>query len=122
MADIPPPNSIAEAQRLLDVWERLSRTHVMAGGGCACGVGGVVVALEDFEQDIADYLHTEAGRLQRTDVAAFLEAHGRKGELWSIPTLLTTLTGSNAQPHAAISSFVLERLGRTLLSFEKLHG
>ena len=42
---------------MLNIWERLGPTHMMVGTGCSCGIGGVVVALADFEQDIADYLY-----------------------------------------------------------------
>ena len=113
-----------EARRLLETWDRLSRAHVMVGAGCSCGIGGVVVALEDFEQDIADYLQAEAERLERHDVLKFLGEQAREGNLWSISKLLVGL----AQPSepglfdSGASTFLLERLTRTLQSFEKLHG
>jgi hypothetical protein len=84
----------------------------------------VLVALEDFEQDIADYLQAEAERLDRQDVLTYIGQEARSGELWSITKLLTSL----AQPAASVfyeaggSTFLLDRLGRTLQSFEKLHG
>jgi hypothetical protein len=113
-----------EARRLLDTWDRLGRAHMMIGAGCSCGIGGVAVALEDFEQDIADYLQAEAERLDRQDVLKYLQEHAREGELWSISRLL----GGIAQPTdfqvhgSGASTFLLERLSRTLQSFEKLHG
>jgi hypothetical protein len=113
-----------EARRLLDTWDRLGRAHMMIGAGCSCGIGGVAIALEDFEQDIADYLQAEAERLDRHDVLKYLQEQAREGELWSISRLL----GAIAQPtdlHAyesGVSTFLLERLSRTLQSFEKLHG
>jgi hypothetical protein len=116
--------SALEARRLLETWERLGRAHMMIGASCSCGVGGVVVALEDFEQDIADYLQAEAERLERHDVLEFLGDKAREGELWSISKLLAGL----AQPSGCgflepgASAFLLERLARTLQSFEKLHG
>ena len=111
------------ARRLLETWDRLGRAHMMIGPGCSCGIGGVVVALEDFEQDIADYLQAEAERLDRDDVLKYLGESGRDGELWNISKLL----GGLAQPIEAgcepgASTFLLERLARTLDSFEKLHG
>jgi hypothetical protein len=72
-----------QAQRLLETWDRLGRAHMMIGAGCSCGIGGVVLALEDFEQDIADYLQAEAERLERQDVLRYLAAQAREGELWS---------------------------------------
>jgi len=113
-----------EARRLLDAWDRLGRAHMMIGAGCSCGIGGVAIALEDFEQDIADYLQAEAERLDRHDVLKYLQEQAREGGLWSISRLL----GGIAQPtdfqayESGVSTFLLERLSRTLQSFEKLHG
>src|SRR5262245_4912502 len=76
-------DSAVEARRLLETWDRLGRTHMMIGAGCSCGMGGVVVALEDFEQDIADYLQSEAERLDRHDVLKCLGEQAREGDLWS---------------------------------------
>jgi hypothetical protein len=122
--DRPFGENILQAQRLLETWDRLGRAHMMIGAGCSCGTGGVVVTLEDFEQDIADYLQAEAERLERQDVLTYLAQQGREGELWSISKLLIGL----AQPTGSGSSdaggryFLLERLARTLNSFEQLHG
>jgi hypothetical protein len=122
--DGPLRNSMVEAQQLLDKWDRLGRAHMMIGGACSCGMGGVLVALEDFEQDIVDYLQAEAERLGRGDVLQYMGEHGREGDLWSISKLLTGL----AQPSEDVAidggtrTFLLERLARTLQSFEKLHG
>jgi len=73
--------SAGEAQRLLESWQRLGRAHMMVGGACSCGIGGVLVALEDFEQDIADYLQGEAERLERQDVLAYMGQEAREGEV-----------------------------------------
>jgi hypothetical protein len=122
--DHPPHESIREARRLMDTWDRLGRAHMMIAAGCSCGIGGVVVALEDFEQDIADYLQAEAERLERHDVLMLLGEHAREGELWSISKLLGGLAhpprSGFCEPRS--STFLLERLARTLDSFEKLHG
>src|SRR6476660_10282327 len=85
---------ILKAQHLLETWDRLARAHTMIGAGCSCGIGGVVVVLEDFEQDIVDYLHAEAERLDRDDVLTLLGQHGREGDQWSISKLLDGLTQS----------------------------
>jgi len=120
----PSNESVLEARRLLDTWGRLGRAHMMVGAGCSCGRGGVVVALEDFEQDIADYLHVEAERLDRHDVLKCLGEYAREGEAWSISKLLSGLgqPADTGACDAGARTFVLERLGRTLQSFEKLHG
>jgi hypothetical protein len=121
--EVPRDGALA-ARGVLELWDRLSRTHAMVGGSCACGAAGVVVALEDFEQDIADYLHAEAERLGRADVMACLDSHGREGDAWSIAKLLNSFAdpGAGAACETSVETFVLERLGRTLQSFEKLHG
>jgi hypothetical protein len=122
--DRPFGENILQSQRLLETWDRLGRAHMMIGAGCSCGIGGVVVALEDFEQDIADYLQAEAERLERQDVLTYLAQQGREGELWSISKLLIGLaqpTGSGSS-EAGARYFLLERLARTLNSFEQLHG
>ena len=113
-----------EAQRLLNIWERLGRTHMMVGAGCSCGIGGVVVALADFEQDIADYLYAEAEREERKDVITCLENYAREGDMWSISRLLSRLgqERDDGPGNAGAGTFVLQRLARTLESFEKLHG
>ena len=102
--DRPFDEIILQAQRLLETWDRLGRAHMMIGAGCSCGIGGVVVALEDFEQDIADYLQAEAERLERQDVLRYLAAQAREGELWSISKLLigfAQLTGSGSREAGA---------------------
>ena len=76
--DRPFDEIILQAQRLLETWDRLGRAHMMIGAGCSCGIGGVVVALEDFEQDIADYLQAEAERLDRQDVLNVLGGTGAR--------------------------------------------
>jgi hypothetical protein len=116
---IPAQETMLEAQRLLDAWDRLGRSHMMIGAGCSCGIGGIAVALEDFEQDIVDYLQGDAERLNRHDVLEYLAEHCREGELWSVSRLLAGLT-QPCDPDAG--AFLLERLARTLQSFERLHG
>lgn len=112
--------TILEARRLLETWERLGRAHMIIGSGCSCGIGGVVVALEDFEQDIAEYLQAEADRLDRHDALKVLEEQARQGDQWSISKLLGSLAQLGDNPGAG--TFLVECLARTLDSFEKLHG
>ena len=132
MAERPPVNTdpredpCGEAKRLLGLWETLSRAHVSMGAGCGCGAGGVTLVLEDFEQDIADYLLGEAERNKRTEVIAFLQAHAfvEETQLWSLSHLLTALVDEDGsiQPVEEIRAGLLQRMGRTLSSFAKLHG
>ncbi len=113
----------AAAQRLMELWDRLANAHTMIGAGCSCGAGGIAVALADFEQDIVDYLQAEGERRNRHDVLSFLAENAREAERWSIAKLLGSLSGMPAQPVSDdVAAFILERLSRTLQSFEKLHG
>lgn len=111
----------AAALLLLQTWERLGRSHKMLGGGCSCGAAGIALGLADFEQDIVDYLRNEGEAYQRRDVLALLEQLARNEGRWSVDKLL----GCLAQPAGAIdpaaAKFILERLTRTVLSFETLH-
>lgn len=128
MAEQPAVNTDprAEAQRLLGLWETLARQHVSMGAGCACGAGGVTLLLEDFEQDIADYLLGEAERNKRVEVIAFLQAHAfvEETQLWSLSRLLKALVDEDRsfQPAEDVRAGLLQRMGRTLSSFAKLHG
>ncbi|MDB5966081.1 MAG: hypothetical protein JWQ72_2581 [Polaromonas sp.] len=128
MADLPAAHSAlaAEAKRLREQWDSLSRQHVSMGSGCACGAGGVTLVLEDFEQDIADYLLGEAERNKRSDTIAFMQAHAFDAatQLWSLSALLKALADEDGAGHPPgdVAAGLLQRLGRTLASFAKLHG
>lgn len=127
----PTSTEIASAAlQLLELWSRLAHSHTMIGGGCSCGVGGVAVALADFEQDIVEYREAEAERNKRADVRELLDTAARDGESWSLSELLSHLARTEADcdagPPAGLDTspaqFILERVTRTLGSFEKLHG
>ena len=128
MAELPATDTDlrAEARHLLSLWETLSRQHISMAAGCACGAGGVTLLLEDFEQDIADYLLGEAERNKRVEVIAFLrtQAFMEDTQLWSLFCLLKGLIDEDGtvRPSAEVSCGLLKRLGRTLSSFAKLHG
>lgn len=109
------------AERLANLWSRLSAQHVTLGAGCGCMVGGVSVSLEDFELDIVDYLWAESERLGVTAVVDFLLAPGPIAEQAKpVMTLLTRLEGGDADE--AVADWLLTRLARTLESFARLHG
>lgn len=121
-ANDPLQNEIEAAARLLSAtWARLGSLHKMIGGGCSCGVGGIVLGLADFEQDIGDYLRNEGEQYQRRDVLALLDHDARIGDHWSIAKLLTGLADPTASVDPAAARFIIERLTRTLQSFEDLH-
>ena len=120
----------SEAARLLATWTRLGRQHVSLSFGCSCGSAGVAVQLGDFEEDIGDFLVAEAERRGRADVLAFLEAHaapadGPGGEqgLPRVASVLKALADDEPpRPAPEVGTLLVELLGRTLGSFERLHG
>lgn len=122
----PATQAVAvEARELLDIWDRLARQHVALAGSCACSVGGVTLQLQDFEQDIADYVLGQAERNGRADVAALLNRDGRDADgKWSIGALLAALVEMAPAAGAELEAgaFIVARLGKTLRSFVKLHG
>jgi hypothetical protein len=110
-----------DVRELATLWSTVSRRHVSLGAACSCGMGGVTLHLQSYEQDIVDYIIADAEKLRRPEVLAFLERNARKNEQadWSILLLLTALE-QNAEAKAdnsGIRQFVLERLSRTLRSF-----
>lgn len=116
----------SDALELLDIWQRVSSRHVSLGTSCACGIGGVTLQLQDFEQDIVDYVIGQAERNKRVEVIAYLKDNAFKPESGqaSVAMLLTNLSRAPATrlEEADIPPFVLEKLGKTLRSFARLHG
>ncbi len=109
------------AERLANLWSRLSAQHVTLGAGCGCMTGGVSVSLEDFELDIADYLWAEGERLGQNEVVAWLLQPGPIDQQSKpVMTLLTRLEEGEADE--VVADWLLTRLARTLDSFAKLHG
>ena len=123
MERITPPIH-GNAQELLDIWERMASRHVSLGSSCACGIGGVTLQLQDFEQDIADFLLGQAERTKRSDVVEFLQTHGvdQDSGVWNIGRLLSALAELEQGESSEVATLLLDKLGKTLRSFEKLHG
>lgn len=111
-----------EARALATLWSSMARRHVSMGSACSCGIGGVTLQLQSYEQDIVDYVVAEAEKRQRPDVLDFLERQARADadSGWKIPLLLTHLEAAGVE--SDIAQFILERLGRTLHSFAEMHG
>jgi hypothetical protein len=108
------PSAAFEATRLLGRWTKLAQGHVTFGSGCSCGVG-VGVRLQDFEQQILDYLHAKHG------AAAVERAGYREREAGSVTALLRAIATQGAAEQPAGQLALLADLGRSIDSFDELH-
>ena len=109
----------AQAAHLAQLWHRLSAQHIALG--CSCTMSGISVTLEDFERDIADYLWAESERLGQTDVVTFLLAPDPITEQdQAIRQILRRLQDGEAED--AVAQWLLQRMGKTIESYAKLHG
>ena len=87
--------------QLLGQWNRISGGHVALSTGCSCGVAVPGLRVQDFEEQILDYLH------------------GRHGGSWkTIGELLTAIARDTERAGPAI----LADLQRTFESFEQQHS
>jgi hypothetical protein len=95
------------ALRLLGRWTAIAQGHVALGTGCTCGVASGSLRVQDFEEQILDYLRTKhgPGRVSETDVGDLLRALAKPGEM----------------PLATMRA-LLEDLERTIDSFEQQHS
>ena len=59
-----PPDARIEAMQLLGQWTSLGQAHVLLGGGCSCGLAAGSLRLEEFEQQILDFLHGYLARFK----------------------------------------------------------
>lgn len=102
-SDAVSPEPSVLAVQLLGSWNRLANGHVALSAGCSCGVADSQLRVQDFEQDILDFLRGRHPIALRAD---------------SIQTLLTDLArhaDDRARP-------VLVDLARSLDSFEAQHS
>ena len=84
----------------------------MFGSGCSCGVVAGV-RLQDFEQQILDYLHAKHG------AAAVERAGYRQGEAGSVTALLRAIATQAAGDGGHVA--LLADLEKSLDSFDELH-
>ena len=110
-----------EATRLLGRWAKLAQGHVMFGSGCSCGVGSGNIRLQDFEQQILDYLHAKysaAGAAALIDLLR--EGAGyRSGVAGSVTALLRAIATQREGDGKPLA--LLADLARGLDSFDDLH-
>lgn len=119
----PGQEAALEATRLLGKWAKLAQGHVVFAAGCSCGAGPGNVRLQDFEQQILDYLDARYRASGDTAVTDLLRGGGgyRAGESGSVVELLRSIA---AQPASGASTGwlpLLADLRRSLESFEELH-
>jgi hypothetical protein len=119
-ADAPTPEIAVHALFLLGRWTRLAQGHLALASGCSCGVGFGAVRVQDFEQDILDYLHAKHGAESRVD--ALLRERGgyRRGEAGSIAELLRAFAKDGAI-REDIQAALLADIERSIESFGELH-
>jgi hypothetical protein len=94
------PSPVVSALRLLGMWNRISQGHVALSAGCSCGVGTSNVRVQDFEEQILEYLQGKHGSVA-----------GSIAEL---------LTGIAKAPSAGATALLCD-LERTIDSFEQQH-
>lgn len=95
------PTPAVLALRLLGAWNRIARGHVALSAGCSCGVGTSNVRVQDFEEQILEYLQGKHGSVPA-----------------SIADLLTGIAKNGGEKSMAI----LADLERTIDSFEQQHS
>lgn len=92
-----------QAMRLLGSWRRIAQGHVALSTGCSCGVGVSNLRVQDFEQDILDFL---------------CHRHGETYRKASIADLLTDIARANDARARAL----LKDLEGSIDSFEQQHS
>ena len=112
-----------EAAQLLGKWTSLAQGHVFMGGNCSCGVSGGSLRIDEFEQQILDYLDGKLAASGNAVVAQFLceRAGYERGKSGSLSALLRSITADAGKAQAAEWLSLLDDLKRTLESFEEVH-
>ena len=89
------------AIQLLGQWNRISGGHVALASGCSCGVAVPNIRVQDFEEQILEYLQ------------------GRHGGSWKS---IAELLGGIARNTEKAGPAILADLQRTFESFEQQHS
>jgi hypothetical protein len=111
-----------EAARLLGKWTSLARGHVLMGGNCSCGLGAGSLRIDEFEQQILDYLERKLAASGDAGVTQALRdrAGYERGTSGSLSELLRSIA-KDGETQAAPWLSLLDDLDRTLQSFEEAH-
>jgi hypothetical protein len=109
--------------QLLGKWAKLAQGHVLLGATCSCGIGAGNVRIEEFEQQILDYLDTKYSAAGNAAVAGLLRERAayRRGQSGSLSALLRSIATEAAKEKHAEWLGLLADLQRTLESFEEVH-
>lgn len=102
------PSAAFEATRLLGRWMKLAQGHVMFGSGCSCGIAFGSLRLQDFEEQILEFLRGK---------------HGDSGHA-TIPNLLRSIAtrdSGKAENAGSRHLALLADLARSIESFDELH-
>ena len=93
------------------------------GGSCSCGVGAGSLRIEEFEQQILDYLEDKvaAGGNAAVTQALRERAGYERGRSGSLAALLASIAKDAAEAQSAGWLPLLDDLNRTLESFEEVH-
>ena len=109
--------------QLLGQWTSLGQAHVLLGGGCSCGLAAGSLRLEEFEQQILDFLH-DKHRAAGNEVITHLlreRAGYAPAKSGSVAALLRSVATEPASRGADEWLPLLADLKRTLDSFDELH-
>lgn len=115
-------NVRVEAAQLLGKWTSLAQGHVLMGGNCSCGLGAGSLRIEEFEQQILDYLESKHAASGNAVIrqALYERAGYERGTSGSLSDLLRSIA-KDGEAEAASWLSLLDDLHRTLLSFEEVH-
>ena len=97
------PTIAVQAMRLLGSWRRIAQGHVALATGCSCGVGVSNLRVQDFEQDILEFLR------------------GKHGKAYSQTTMIDLLSDI-ARANDAAARPLLKDLEGSIDSFEQQHS
>lgn len=116
-------NVRVEAAQLLGKWTSLAQGHVLMGGNCSCGLGAGSLRIDEFEQQILDYLESKLAASGNAVVrqALYERAGYDRGKSGSLSALLRSIAKDVAQADSAQWVSLLDDLNRTLQSFEEAH-
>jgi len=108
------------ATQLYGKWTRISRLHIGLGQGCICNMNSVTLQVNDFEQDITEYIINKHSHNEHFN--KWMDKHINVSQSTN-GTVLEILKQIVISPlEKRLAQELLEDIDRTISSFEKLHG